>query len=154
MQLFNQIRSRENLIKQLVKYAGVGGLATLVEWGTFNCLLKFNLHYLTAVIIAFFLAAGVNYRLCRRYVFFSGPHQLYMEATLLYLVSAVGLAMNILLMWLMVGLLALPPFTSKVLATGMVFIWNFTSRKIWVFGPGLTRRQDKGGKQHSLNKTP
>jgi len=139
----------ELFVKQLIRYAGAGGLAALVEWGTFNCLLKFNLHYLMAVILAFILATGVNYRLCRWFVFFSGPHQLYMEAALLYLVSAVGLAMNILLMWLMVGLMALPPFTSKVLATGMVFIWNFTSRRIWVFGPGLSRTRNQGGGKRS-----
>lgn len=119
---------------QLIHYLCVGGVSALVEWGTFSVILSVNINYLIAVFISFIFATGVNYWLCKRFIFFHSQHVIYMEATLIYLVSAIGLILNILLMWLMVDIKDMHPIVSKVPATGTVFIWNFISRKFWVFG--------------------
>jgi putative flippase GtrA len=56
-----------------------------------------------------------------------------MEFLLLYLVSAIGLILNLLLMSLLVGQWSFPLMTAKVSAPGLVFFWNFWGRKIRVF---------------------
>ncbi len=119
---------------QLIKYAGVGGTAALVEWTSFAVLITAaRLHYLTAVSASFVIATAVNYLLSVLFVFVRGRHPAHKELVLLYLVSAVGLLLNLLLMSLFVGFLSMPVMPSKIAATGIIFFWNFGARKIWVF---------------------
>ena len=120
---------------QLIKYVGVGGTAALVEWTSFALLIgAVRLHYLAAVTVSFILATAVNYLLSALFVFARGRHPAHKELILLYVVSAVGLFLNLLLMSLFVGLFAMQTMPSKISATGMIFFWNFGSRKMWVFG--------------------
>lgn len=119
---------------QLIKYVGVGGTAALVEWTSFALLVgPVRLHYLAAVTVSFIIATAVNYVLSARFVFVRGRHPAHKELILLYLVSAIGLLLNLLLMTLFVGHMSTPALPSKIEATGIVFFWNFISRKIWVF---------------------
>jgi putative flippase GtrA len=119
---------------QLIKYVGVGGTAALVEWASFAFLIgTAHIHYLAAVVISFILATSVNYLLSGRFVFVRGRHPAHKELFLLYLVSAVGLVLNLLLMSLFVGLWSIPAMPAKIAATGIVFFWNFGARKMWVF---------------------
>ncbi len=119
---------------QLVKYVGVGGSAALVEWSCFGMLIGVaHLHYLAAVTLSFLAATAVNYVLCARFVFVRGRHPAHRELFLLYLVSAIGLALNLLLMSFFVGYLAIHAMPAKIASTGIVFFWNFGSRKLWVF---------------------
>jgi len=119
---------------QLIKYVGVGGTAALVEWTSFALLIRAaRLHYLAAVTISFIIATAVNYLLSVVFVFVRGRHPAHKELILLYLVSAIGLFMNLLLMSLFVGLFSLQKMPSKISATGIIFFWNFGARKMWVF---------------------
>ncbi len=119
---------------QLIQYVGVGGTAALVEWTSFALLVgAARIHYLAAVIISFIAATAVNYVLCTRFVFVRGRHPAHKELVLLYLVSAIGLMLNLLLMALFVGLWSMPAVPAKITATGIVFFWNFGARKLWVF---------------------
>jgi putative flippase GtrA len=119
---------------QLLKYVGVGGAAALVEWTSFALLVgAARIHYLAAVIISFILATAVNYLLSGRFVFVRGRHPAHKELLLLYLVSAIGLFLNLILMTLFVGLWSIHPMPAKIAATGFVFFWNFGARKMWVF---------------------
>jgi putative flippase GtrA len=119
---------------QLVKYVGVGGSAALVEWSSFALLVgPAHLHYLAAVTVSFFAATAVNYVLSARFVFVRGRHPAHKELFLLYLVSAIGLVLNLILMSFFVGYLSIHAMPAKIASTGIVFFWNFGSRKLWVF---------------------
>ncbi len=119
---------------QLVKYVGVGGSAALVEWSSFALLIGFaQLHYQAAVTVSFIVATAVNYVLSARFVFVRGRHPAHRELFLLYLVSAIGLALNLFFMLFFVGHLSLPAMPAKIASTGIVFFWNFSARKMWVF---------------------
>ena len=126
--------SLQTLSRQFIRYVAVGGTAALVEWISFyGCNYLLSLHYLLAVAIAFVLATGTNYALSILFVFTQGRHSIRLEAFLVYLVSGVGLLMNMVLMWGMHGLLDIHAMLSKIIATGIVLIWNFTSRKLFIF---------------------
>ncbi len=119
---------------QLVKYVGVGGSAALVEWSSFALLIgAAHLHYLAAVTVSFLAATAANYALCTRFVFVRGRHPAHKELFLLYLVSAIGLVLNLILMSFFVGYLSVHAMQAKIASTGIVFFWNFGSRKLWVF---------------------
>jgi putative flippase GtrA len=104
------------------KYVGVGGTAALVERMSFAILIgPVNLHYLAAVAASFIAATAVNYVLSTRFVFVRGLHPTHRELLLLYLVSTIGLFVNLLLMSFMVGFISFPAMPAKIMATGIVF---------------------------------
>ena len=48
-------------------------------------------------------------------------------------VSTLGLLFNVLLMRIFVGGLGFPVMESKVAASALVTIWNYFSRKQWIY---------------------
>jgi putative flippase GtrA len=119
---------------QLLKYVGVGGSAALVEWSCFALLIGITqLHYLIAATVSFLISTAVNYVLSARFVFVRGRHPAHRELFLLYLVSAIGLLLNLLLMSFFVEYLLIHAMPAKIASTGVVFFWNFGARKLWVF---------------------
>jgi putative flippase GtrA len=120
---------------RIVRYLFVGGAAALVDIGLFALfarLLGYN--YLIVAACTFVVATGVNYGLSVRHVFesrvrFSRPH----EVALVFAVSAVGLGINQAVLFVAVNELGIELVISKVLATGMVFFWNYLMRVNFVF---------------------
>lgn len=120
---------------KVVRYFFVGGIAALVDFGSFVFLIEvFGLGWFWAALIGFVLATAVNYLLSVRHVFesgirFSRRH----EVALVFLVSALGLLLNQTMLYLLIDQQGLNVFLAKVLAMGVVFVWNFTARSRFVF---------------------
>jgi len=123
-------------VKQFISYLFVGGIATVVEWVGFwiiNGLLKWQ--YLVATTIAFCISTQANLVL-GRYLTFKEECADQIEARELvsiYLASLFGLGLNLLLMYLLVSKIHIPEFISKMVATGIVFFWNFGIRKFGIY---------------------
>jgi putative flippase GtrA len=117
------------------RYFLVGGAATLVDWSVFAIFAVWlSFDYLVVGGIGFVLAAGVNYLLCIKFVYisgirFNGRH----EVAAVYLVSGIGLIMHEIILLASYEYLALPLMLCKVLATGLVLVWNFGARNFYVF---------------------
>ncbi len=112
----------------------------MVEWGVFSLLeYLLDVPYLLATILAFLVSTTVNWILGRMFTFRDSAYKekKTKEAFLVFLVSAIGLAFNMILMYLFVDLIGmntnLLKTAAKVLATGIVFIWNYLSRKLWIY---------------------
>ena len=128
---------------KLVLYLFVGGTAALVEWGLFYIFL----HYLLAGLglgitslsmlctsLAFCLSTLYHFFLGNVLVFDSGSrYDRGKELTLVFAVSIMGLVFNLLLMYIFVSLLGWEPMLSKVLTSCIVVVWNYLSRKKWIF---------------------
>ena len=121
----------------------VGGTAALVEWGLFYLFfyfllagLGFGLDTLTLVTtaLAFCLATLYHYLLGNILVFDSGSkYNKGKELSLVFLVSVMGLAFNLAFMYAFVGLLNWQPMIAKVVTSCIVVVWNYLSRKKWIF---------------------
>ena len=129
-----------NGIKQFISYFGVGGAAALVEWGVFFLLVYlFNTPYLYATVLAFIVSTTVNWILGRMFAFKNSNYKgkKAQELILVFVVSAVGLVFNMILMYLFVSVFSMNSnilkTVSKVLSTGIVFFWNFLSRKYLIY---------------------
>ncbi|MBQ3802899.1 MAG: GtrA family protein [Oscillospiraceae bacterium] len=127
-------------VRQFISYFGVGGAAALVEWGVFSMLeYLLDVPYLLATVLAFLVSTTVNWILGRTFTFRDSAYRekKAKEAFLVFLVSAIGLVLNLILMVLFVDVLGMDTnllkTAAKILATGLVFIWNFLSRKYWVY---------------------
>lgn len=127
-------------IKQFLSYFGVGGISALVEWAVFSLLeYLLDMPYLLATILAFIFSTTTNWFLGRTFTFKESAYKdkKAKEIFLVFLVSAIGLGFNLLLMYLFVDVFGmntnLLKTIAKILSTGMVFIWNFLSRKLWIY---------------------
>ncbi len=127
-------------------YLLVGGSAALFEWAMFYGLFYFAITMnlfslptqavLAATAAAFCISTLYHYVLCNRFVFDSGSrYKKGAEVSLVFLVSIVGLGWNLLLMWLFTSpmMLGLPPLPAKIMASAVVTVWNYASRKKWIF---------------------
>ena len=121
-------------IKILI-YLCIGGSAALVEWGFFWLFgVKFGWNYLLSTALAFTISTTYHYILTNIWVFDSGAkYGRAKEITLVFLVSAMGLGFNLILMGIFVGYLRWHPMLAKVVASCLVVVWNYFSRKKWIY---------------------
>lgn len=134
-----KILKAEN-IKQFISYFLVGGMAAIVEWVmffSFSTLIGFN--YILSTVLAFIFSTTANWILGRLLTFrnSSMSQNKMKEISLVFIVSAVGLSFNLILMYIFVTLMKMDTpilqLLSKVGATGIVFIWNFLIRKLFIY---------------------
>lgn len=132
--------SKDN-IKQFISYFFVGGVAAIVEWVMFFIFANvLNVHYFVSTVIAFIFSTTSNWILGRITTFkdnTSYKDKKAKEAVLIFVVSAIGLVFNLILMYLFVTVFGfngkIGSTCSKIAATGIVFIWNFLIRKLVIY---------------------
>ena len=120
-------------IQDFFKYLVVGGIATISEWIIFFFLDKMSVYYAIATVIAYMLSTFVNWLMGRILVFKEAKQPLWKEIASIYIVSIGGLLLNLLIMSFTIELLNLSNMLSKVLATVIVFSYNFLIRKIFIY---------------------
>jgi len=120
---------------RLVKYFFVGGAAAIVDIGLFAIFAKImEFNYLIVGCVTFIVATGVNYHLSIQYVFESMVrHTRNKEIFLVYLVSGIGLFFNLMVLYVTIDILLIDMLLGKVLASGLVFFWNYLSRQHFIF---------------------
>lgn len=120
---------------KIVRYFFVGAAAAAVDIGIFGLLAKgMGLPWFWVGMFSFVLATAVNYRLSVRHVFVSGVRfSRHHEAVLVYVVSAVGLAINQAVLWLLIERWLWDVLLAKLVATASVFFWNYGARRHLIF---------------------
>ena len=122
-------------IKQFISYFFVGGVAAIVEWVMFFIFANvLQINYFVSTVIAFIFSTTANWILGRITTYKDKKAK---EAFLVFVVSAIGLLFNLILMYLFVTVMgfdsSLGKTLSKIAATGIVFIWNFLIRKLVIY---------------------
>lgn len=128
-------------IKQFISYFFVGGVAAIVEWVMFFIFANvLQINYFVSTVIAFIFSTTANWILGRITTFKDNntyKDKKAKEAFLVFVVSAIGLLFNLILMYLFVTVMgfdsSLGKTLSKIVATGIVFIWNFLIRKLVIY---------------------
>jgi dolichol-phosphate mannosyltransferase len=118
---------------QFVFYTFVGGLSAIVNLACFLVLLKVGTALVPSALLAFFIAAVVNYYLSVTFIFRHKARWNTIAEVLIYLgvVALIGLIdLFVTGMFVSVGLSAT---LAKISSTGMVFVLNFTARRFIVF---------------------
>jgi putative flippase GtrA len=116
-------------------YFIVGGVAAVVDIGGFMVLTgPFSVPWFWAAVASFSVSVVVNYLLSIRFVFESGVRfRRHHEAVLVLLVSTVGLLLNEAALWVMIALAGTPRLPAKLVATAVVFLWNYGARQKFIF---------------------
>ena len=137
----------KNLLNQIMKFGIVGLFCFLIDFGIttgFTNLL--GIHYLISKFLGFVVSAVVNYLLSIKFVFTQKKEMdKKKEFTVFLILSAFGLLINEIVMYLCIdgiyarsgqlqelvshaNMVAL----SSILATGIVMVYNFISRKLFL----------------------
>jgi putative flippase GtrA len=120
--------------RRIARYFLVGGAAAAVDISLFMLFANhFGLPYLRVAAGTFVIATLVNYWLSVRFVFVSGK-RFTRRWEVVFLVSAIGLAINQGILRVCVDTWHLGLLAAKVTATGIVFFWNYFARRAFVFG--------------------
>lgn len=122
-------------ISPLLLYFLVGGCASIVEWLCFFLLhIILCLHYQIATIIAIVFSTFSNWGFGRLFLFKRKENVgLIVEIGKIYLASIVGLVFNMVLMWLFIDKFMLNEMISKIIATGVVFVYNYLIRRLYIY---------------------
>ena len=132
--LTDRIQRKDDTLVQAGKYLIVGGICTLLDFVLLFTLTNFvGIYYLASSVISFMSATVLNYYLCTQWIFSVRNVQSRKLEFLYYIIiSAVGMCLNILLIWVFTEFISFHYMISKVVATLVVLWWNFFSRKYFL----------------------
>lgn len=127
----------KKLIEQILKFGVVGIIATVIDFGVLYILSQpLGLDPVLSAGISFCVSLVFNYAASMRYVFTHREDMSRSREFVIFLVlSLIGLVINEAIMAAGVAVLgnsALAVMGTKVLATAIVMVWNFVSRKKWL----------------------
>lgn len=120
---------------RIVKYFFVGGAAAVVDIGLFSIFASYlGWPWIPVSIITFILATLTNYFLSIQFVFESGArHKQHVEVLGVFIVSTLALVVNQLVLYFAIEIFGLHLIFSKIIATGVVFFWNYYGRSKFIF---------------------
>lgn len=120
-------------ITQAGKYLVVGGFCTIVDMWLLYQLTSLGAHYMLSAAVSFTTGVTLNYFMCTGWIFKESKiKNKGVEMLLYFVISIIGLLINLVGIWLLTELLALHYMLSKLLATMATFVWNFLSRKYFL----------------------
>ena len=122
------------LLGRLIKFCVVGFSGMLVDFFfTWLCKEKFKWNKYISNSIGFVLAATNNYIWNRIWTFQSQGTEIVREYSSFFIISLVGLGINNAVIYLLHDRLKLNIYMSKIMAIGVVTLWNFGMNYLFTF---------------------
>ncbi len=121
---------------QFFRYIFVGFIATVVDWTVLELLFVLHhdgLYFSTA--IGFLCGLAVNFLLCKLFVFKGTPSNRSIAIDIFVYISTgiVGLGLTEVIMWLVTTRFNIHHIIAKAIATVIVLVWNFGSKKLILY---------------------
>ena len=127
------LKKHEKLVRQILKFGVVGGGAFLIDYSVLYLLTEFvGIHYLISSVISFIVSLIFNYILSIYWVFDITKKQTSREVFVFVILSVIGLLINQVVMYVGSDLLHIYYMLTKLVATFIVMVWNFVTRKIFI----------------------
>lgn len=122
----------KKLFVQLFRFGLVGGLCFVIDYGLLALLTEcFGINYLISGAISFSVSVTVNYLLSMRFVFESKEAVNRTKELIVFVaLSLIGLGINQVLMWLGTDCIGVHYLLTKLVATAIVMVYNFITRKL------------------------
>ena len=120
---------------RIVRYFFVGGTAAVVDIGLSSIFAVYlGWQWVPVSIVTFILATLTNYFLSIKFVFESGTrYTKHIEVFGVFIVSCLALIVNQIVLYISIEIFEWHLIFSKILATGIVFFWNYYGRSKFVF---------------------
>ena len=121
--------------RQLVKFGLVGATGFIINVSVFAfCLRVLEVHYRLAYVFAFCVAVTNNFAWNRIWTFRHQRGDVAYQGARFFVVSALALAANLVLLEVLVSLTSRPVF-AQAIAIVLVTPVNFVGNKLWSFRP-------------------
>lgn len=119
------------LLMQIVKFIIVGGIATIIDFVLLYILKEFvGINEIVSNTISFTISLIYNYIASIKWVFDVDNNKNQNKQFVTFVVfSFIGLFINNLILWICIDKFSINYLLGKVIATGIVMIFNFVTRK-------------------------
>ncbi len=126
--------SNNKLFKQILKFGVVGTIAFLIDYLVLIlCKEVFGLSVLLSAAIGFTVSVIFNYILSIKFVFeVNDKHDSKRNFILFIVFSVIGLGLTELIMWFGTDIVKIHYLIVKIIATGIVMVFNFVTRKLFL----------------------
>ena len=125
---------------QFMRYVVVGGIATVVDWGSFYLLaIVLDIYYQASLVLSFTLGVIANYTLNKLYTFRCRSRQIAGQFSVHVVISVVSLLMSMGLMFILVGELSINKMVSRIATTFIMLFVNFLMHKYITFNKRIFR---------------
>jgi putative flippase GtrA len=122
------------ILMRFVRFGIVGVSGTLIDFGvTWLCKEKLHWNKYLSNSIGFILAATNNYTWNRLWTFESQNSEIFREYGSFVLIALIGLGLNNFVTWLLHEKAHWNFYLSKLVAVGVVVIWNFSMNYVFTF---------------------
>ncbi|KGF01255.1 MAG: GtrA family protein [Actinomyces urogenitalis] len=129
------------LVHQFARFLVVGGISFSIDYGIFTLLFTLGVPHLVASMVSFTISLVVNYWLSRRFVFEVNEEvSIAREFTAYVGLNVIALGLNTGVLYVCSDLMRMSPFIGKIIATAIVLVYNFISRKILLERMGSGQR--------------
>ncbi|NTV90542.1 MAG: GtrA family protein [Clostridiales bacterium] len=129
------IEPTKNPILQFFRYAFVGAIASLVDWGVLYAVTESGVVYLLAAVFGFIFGLITNFSLSKFLVFRSSTPRVGLGGEFVgyALIGLVGLVLTLILMYFMTDILGIYYMISKIVSTLLILVWNFAARRYLLY---------------------
>lgn len=140
------------LFWQFARFLVVGLFSFAFDFGLYFILFNyFGVQYVLASTISFSLSLIINYILTLKFVFDAKPgRNIAKEFTVYIGLNIIALGLNQLILFLAVDALGASPVVGKLIATAVVLVYNFISRKLLIERSAAPRPKKTRGDETGL----
>ena len=125
---------KNKLLLQIFKFIVVGGTATVIDFVVLFILKEFiGLNEIVANTISFTVSVIYNYIASVKWVFDVDQDKNKSKQFITFIIfSIIGLLINNLILWICIDKLSIYYLIGKAIATGIVMVFNFITRKMFL----------------------
>ncbi len=133
--LLVRLKIKKSLLSESILYTLASAGALAIDFCSYSVSIRiFHLNYQLAAIIGFLLGLCFIYYMSVKLVFcHRALANKWKEALIFAITGLLGLALTSLILYVSVGLFHVNYELAKLCSVGIVFIFNFSSRKILLF---------------------
>lgn len=127
-------KKTENLLIQIFKFGIVGGIAFLIDYIVLFCCKEFiGLSVLLSAAIAFTVSVVYNYIASVKWVFDVNKEKSAKKNFVIFIIlSIIGLIITEIIMWIGSDIMKINYLIVKIIATAIVMVFNFITRKMFL----------------------
>lgn len=123
-----------DLMFKFLKFGAVGFSGVFVDFGTTWIFKEWvRIEKFVANAIGFSVAATSNYFLNRIWTYESHNPRVMVEFTQFFMIAMMGLVINTLIIWLLDRRFSMNFYVAKLMAVGVVTLWNFAANTYITF---------------------
>lgn len=125
---------KRGIAGEFMRYFGCSAVALGTDFGLYSLGLRLGLSYPVAAVVGFVVGLWVAYQLSVRFAFQTrAVANERMEFVIFAGIGVLGLLLTEALLWVFVSRGGLSPMLAKIATAGLVFVFNFGTRKALLF---------------------